>query len=180
MRTRYSTLPILLLTGLLLSVPSMSHGQRRQGRRSYTKASQSTANRQSQHGAVSGNGQTGGDEQQVMARVRGYQMQLEREEKVLNQRLAYAAQLRQQGLEKKDQNLLDQAEQYERKALTAYQGRVQQYEKANLNPGSRASKAGIDSQGRKTSPPTARPQSRRRSSRGRSSKSAKSAWSWLR
>jgi hypothetical protein len=177
---RCSYLLILFLTSLLLSVPATTHAQRRRVRRSQPNATSPTASRQPHRSALSGNGQTGGDEQQVMARVRGYQMQLEREEKALNQRLAYAAQLRQQGLEKKDQNLLDQAEQYERKALATYQGRVKQYEKANLNPGARAraAKAGIDSNSGKTSQPTTR--TRRRSSRNRSSKSAKSAWSWLR
>ncbi|MEO2045914.1 MAG: hypothetical protein ABGX16_05010 [Pirellulales bacterium] len=74
-----------------------------------------------------------GNEQQVMARVRGYQLVMEREEKVLSQRMAHATKLRQQGLQNKDQKLLDQAEQYERQAITAYQRRIKQFEKTELN-----------------------------------------------
>ncbi len=174
---RCSYLTILLLTGLLLSVPATLQAQHRQSRRG-TPARQSTASRQPQQLTAAG-GEVGGDEQQVMARVRGYQSQLEREEKALSQRMAYAAQLRRQGLEKKDQNLLDQAEQYERRALAAYQGRVKLFEKTNLNPGSsaRVPTAAKNPKAVKNLPSQTRPQPRRRSSRNRS---AKSAWSWLR
>ena len=172
---RCSYLSILLLTSLLLSAAGTAQAQRRQGRRASTPAWQSTARPQPQQPTPAG-GEVSGNEQQMMAKIRSYQAQLEREEKVLSQRMAYAAQLRRQGLEKKDQRLLDQAEQYERKALAAYQGRVKLFEKTNLNPGSgeRVPTAV------KNSPSTTRPQPRQRSSRKRSSRSAKSAWSWLR
>ncbi len=175
---RYATLSILFLTSFLLTVPETVHAQRRQGRRAGTSARQPVA----EYPAAVAGEQVGNDEQQVLARVRGYQSQLEREEKSLSQRMAYAARLRQQGLEKKDQSLLDQAEQYERKALAAYQARVKQFERASLNPGSngRPVNPTLAPKSSQRVPTSARPQTRRRSSRGRSSRSAKKAWGWLR
>jgi len=177
---RCSYLSLMVLTSLLLLAPATVYAQRRQGRRVATPARQPATGRPSRQSMTPG-GEVGGDEQQVMARVRGYQSQLEREEKVLAQRMAYAAQLRRQGLEKKDQSLLDQAEQYERKSLAAYQGRVKLFERANLNPES--GRRGLPSVKAPKIPnrvPSATRPTRRQPSRSRSSRSAKNAWGWLR
>ena len=72
------------------------------------------------------------EEQQMQARVRGLQTMIEREETLLTQRLTQAAQIREAGLTKNDQKLLEQAEQIERQALTHYQRRVEQFEKLSL------------------------------------------------
>lgn len=74
------------------------------------------------------------EEQQMMARVRGLQAMIEREEALLTQRLTQASQIREAGLTKNDQKLLDQAEQIERQALVHYQKRVEQFEKMSLPP----------------------------------------------
>lgn|GEM_PF-4138653 len=185
---RHSCLSGLLFLGFLLSVPATTHAERRPGRHSPAAAWQSAATQHSDRLGAHGDRAASGTEQQVMARVRGYKSQLEREEKMLSQRLAYAGQLRQQGLEKKDPRLLDQAEQYERKALAAYQQRVKRFERTNLNPeangGGPASvnraKPANDSKSIKNLPSTTGHRTRRRSSRRRSSKSAKSVWNWLR
>ena len=55
-------------------------------------------------------------------------MLLQKEEQALAQRMAYAQKLRAAGLEKNDQKMLDQAEQYERQAMDYYTKRVQPFE----------------------------------------------------
>ncbi|MFW6171144.1 MAG: hypothetical protein ACODAD_11685 [Planctomycetota bacterium] len=71
-------------------------------------------------------------EQQFAAKVQKLQTLMKKEEQDLAQRLAYAARLRNQGLEKSDQALLKQAEQFERRALEYYQKRVEQFEKLRI------------------------------------------------
>ena len=58
---------------------------------------------------------------------------MQKEEQALAQRLAYAAQLRAQGLTKNDQKLLDQAEAVERQALDYYLRRVKQFESTRVS-----------------------------------------------
>ena len=75
------------------------------------------------------------EEQQVQARLRGLQALMEKEERLLAQRLAQAAQIRAKGLASNDQKMLDQAERYERQALDYYQKKVQQFENLNVATG---------------------------------------------
>lgn len=130
-----------------------------------------------------------GNEQQVMARVRGYQLVMEREEKVLSQRMAHATKLRQQGLQNKDQKLLDQAEQYERQAIVAYQRRIKQFEKTELNSEARGKTPdrAKDSKAYQGKQSTTKPQPRRRNSQAKRKSAsretphtAKSVLDWLR
>jgi len=69
------------------------------------------------------------EEQKVAQRVRWVELQLKREEQLLSQRLAYANRLRAAGLQKNDEKMLKQAEDYERQALAAFQQKVTQYER---------------------------------------------------
>ncbi len=73
------------------------------------------------------------EERGIQSRMRSLQALMQKEEEALAKRLAYAAKIREQGLSKNDQKLLDQAEQYERRALEYYQKRVQQFEQANVS-----------------------------------------------
>ena len=75
------------------------------------------------------------EEQRILGRVRGLEALLAKEEKLLAQRLAYAAKLRQAGLKKNDQKMLDQAEQYERQSLAWYEKRIAQFESVNVATG---------------------------------------------
>lgn len=123
-----------------------------------------------------------------MARVRAYQSQLQREEQLLQQRLLQADKIRQQGLQKKDQRLLDQAERYERQAMAAYQQRVKQFEVRNIGTTGRQPAARTPAQQRNYAPPrNATPQRRQarpqqRSTRKTSSRktSSRKSWDWLR
>ncbi len=76
------------------------------------------------------------EEQQMAGRVRGLQQLIEREEQLLVQRMTYASKLREKGLTTNDQPLLDQAERYERAALTEYQKKVRQFESMSVAPAS--------------------------------------------
>lgn len=68
-------------------------------------------------------------EEQAMAnRIRGLQAAIEKEEQLLAQRLEYASRVRAKGLTDNDPKLLDQAEKYERAALTEYEKKVRQFE----------------------------------------------------
>lgn len=78
--------------------------------------------------------QAAAEEQQMAGRVRGLQQLIEREEQLLVQRMTYAAKLREKGLTTNDQQLLDQAERYERAALSEYQKKVRQFEAMNVVP----------------------------------------------
>lgn len=69
------------------------------------------------------------EEQKITQRIRWVEAQLQREEQLLAQRLAYANRLRAAGLEKNDEKVLQQAEQYERQSLAAFQQRITQFEK---------------------------------------------------
>lgn len=170
---------ILVLTGVSLSLQGTGNAQRWQGRRPTTSRARQRA--PATYGGQRRDprsGQTGDDEKRVLQRVRGYQLQLEREEKLLSQRLAQAERLRQSGLAKKDQRLLDQAERYERKALAAYQQRVRQFEKFKFNAD--ASRAARSSNGARRG---ATPRTPARSSSGRRQRSTRRTspwqqWSW--
>ena len=81
------------------------------------------------------------EEQQVAARLRGLQTLMQKEEQLLAQRLAYAAKVREQGLAKNDQKLLDQAELIERQSLDYYQKRCKQFENVTVTTSSSSSKA---------------------------------------
>ena len=110
------------------------------------------------------------EEQQVSSRVRGLQLLMQKEEQALAQRLAYAAQIREQGLTKNDQKMLDQAERIERAALDYYQKRCQQFEQTTISnspssSNSRASQSGAQRNLRSSTPSNSRYQS---SSRARS------------
>jgi hypothetical protein len=70
----------------------------------------------------------------MAGRVRGLQQLIEREEQLLVQRMTYAAKLREKGLTTNDQQLLDQAERYERAALAEYQKKVRQFETMSVMP----------------------------------------------
>ncbi len=103
------------------------------------------------------------EEQQIQSRLRGLQVLMQKEETALAQRLAQAAKIREQGLAKNDQKLLDQAEQYERQALDYYQKRCQQFEKASISVESTTVPAGVSQPprvNRPTSPPNPTPPSR--------------------
>ena len=75
------------------------------------------------------------EEQRINSQLRGLQVLMQKEEQALAQRLAYAAQVRAQGLQKNDQKLLDQAELLERQALDYYLKRVKQFENYSIAPG---------------------------------------------
>ncbi len=102
------------------------------------------------------------EEKKVALRVRWVEQQMQREETLLAQRLAYANKLRQNGLTKNDQKILDQASQYERQALAAYQSRVEQFEKVLQSTGTTTSAQPANSttrapsKNRKTTPTRAR------------------------
>lgn len=74
------------------------------------------------------------EEQQMAGRVRSLQQLIEREEQLLVQRMTYAGKLREKGLATNDQQLLDQAERYERAALTEYQKKVRHFESLSVMP----------------------------------------------
>ncbi|MCU0958615.1 MAG: hypothetical protein MUF48_00795 [Pirellulaceae bacterium] len=78
--------------------------------------------------------QAAAEEQQMAGRVRGLQQLIEREEQLLVQRMTYAAKLREKGLTTNDQQLLDQAERYERAALAEYQKKVRHFESMSVVP----------------------------------------------
>jgi hypothetical protein len=128
--------------------------------------------------------QVGDDEQQVMARVRGYQSQLQREQQMLEQRLKQADRIRQQGLQRKDQRLLDQAERYERQAMAAYEQRIKQFEGRNLgNMGnSNQPSARTPATRRSSAPPRNTTPQRRQAQPQRSTRRTQSrkSWDWLR
>lgn len=128
--------------------------------------------------------QVGDDEQQVMARVRGYQSQLQREQQMLEQRLRQADRIRQQGLQRKDQRLLDQAERYERQAMAAYEQRIKQFEGRNLgNMGnSNQPSAQTPPTRRSSAPPRNTTPQRRQAQPQRSTRRTQSrkSWDWLR
>ena len=60
---------------------------------------------------------------------------MEKEESLLAQRMAYAAQIRDKGLADNDQKLLDQAERFERAALAEYEKKVRQFETMRVTNG---------------------------------------------
>ncbi len=96
--------------------------------------------------AAQGQQQAAAEEQQMAGRVRSLQAAIEREEQLLVQRMTYAAKLREKGLTTNDQQLLDQAERYERAALTEYQKKVRQFETMSVTP------AASERQGREPAP----------------------------
>lgn len=128
MRVSYRLIVCCLGAALLLE--GTADAQSWWGRRPQPRTRQSSTRRTPRRPA----GQQPGfdDEKLVMSRVRGYQARLAREEQLLNRRLAEAQRIRQQGLQQKDQRLLDRAEQYERRALAAYQQRVQYFERQRI------------------------------------------------
>ena len=82
--------------------------------------------------AAAGRQTAAAEEQQVAGRIRGLQLLIEKEEQLLAQRMAYATKLREKGLAANDQQILDQAERFERAALAEYQKKVQQFERASV------------------------------------------------
>jgi hypothetical protein len=68
------------------------------------------------------------EEQAMAGRIRGLQAAIEKEEQLLAQRLEYASRVRAKGLTDNDPKLLEQAEKYERAALTEYEKKVRQFE----------------------------------------------------
>ncbi|MCO6456986.1 MAG: hypothetical protein J5I93_16930 [Pirellulaceae bacterium] len=77
------------------------------------------------------------EEARIMGTLRGIEQQLAAEQQLLERRLQYAEQLRQKGLKDENRKLLEQAEQVERQAVQLYQQRVAQFEKVEVNAGSR-------------------------------------------
>lgn len=75
------------------------------------------------------------EEKRVAIHVRQLEIIMAKEEQTLAQRMAQAAKIREEGLAKNDQKLLDQAEQYERQALAYYLQRVQQLENYKVTGG---------------------------------------------
>jgi hypothetical protein len=126
--------------------------------------------------------QVGDDEQQVMARVRAYQSQLQREEQLLQQRLKQADQLRQRGLQSKDQRVLDQAERYERQAMAAYQQRIKHFEGRNLGTPTKQPAARTPAPRRSYTPSRNATPQRQQARPQRSTRKTKSrkSWDWLR
>ncbi len=98
---------------------------------------------------------TSEEEKKLFAQLRGYQLLLQKEEQALAQRMAYAQKLRAAGLEKNDQKMLDQAEQYERRAMDYYTKRVQQFEQMRFK--TEANAAARASNGTTTTQPTVQP-----------------------
>jgi len=78
------------------------------------------------------------EEQRVAAHVRQLEIIMAKEEQTLAQRMAHAAKIREEGLAKNDQKLLDQAEQVERQSLDYYLKRVQQLENHKVTGGQAA------------------------------------------
>ena len=107
------------------------------------------------------------EEQQVAARLRSLQTLMQKEEQLLAQRLAYAAKIREQGLTKNDQKLLDQAELIERQSLDYYQKRCKQFENVTVKTSSSSSKANEPTPARspRSTMPPSRSSSRTRSRR---------------
>jgi hypothetical protein len=105
------------------------------------------------------------EEKKLFAQLRGYQLLLKKEEQALAQRMAYAQKLRVAGLEKNDQKLLDQAEDYERRAMEYYTKRVQQFEKMRFSTPS-------DTTTRSSGSSTSQPAVRNQPPRGQNNRSA--------
>ena len=82
--------------------------------------------------AAAGRQTASAEEQQVAGRIRGLQLLMEKEEQLLAKRMAYATKLREKGLAANDQQILDQAERFERAALAEYQKKVQQFERTSV------------------------------------------------
>lgn len=99
------------------------------------------------------------EEQAMAGRIRGLQAAIEKEEKLLAQRLEYASRVRAKGLTDNDPKLLEQAEKYERAALTEYEKKVRQFEAMRVaNPNEVQPQLQTQSQTRRpaTSPSTSR------------------------
>ncbi len=178
---------LAILGGVLILMQAPANAQWWRGGSSNTssRSTVSTASRSQasrSQGRVPQARQVGDDEQQVMARVRAYQSQLQREEQLLQQRLKQADQLRQRGLQSKDQRVLDQAERYERQAMAAYQQRIKYFEGRNLGTPTKQPAARTPTPRRSyTTPRNATPQ-RQQARPQRSTRKTKSrkSWDWLR
>jgi hypothetical protein len=179
----------LLIIGLIFSTSVYAQQSRRVNSQARKSAAQRPTARSQANRSIVTPEVANGNEQQVMARVRGYQLVMEREEKVLSQRMAHATKLRQQGLQNKDQKLLDQAEQYERQAIVTYQRRIKQFEKTELNSEARGKTPdrAKDSKAYQGKQSTIKPQPRRRNSQAKRKSAsrgtphtAKSVLDWLR
>jgi hypothetical protein len=187
---RIGNLPLsLFIIGLIFSTSVYAQQSRRANSQARKSAAQRPTARSQAVRSIVTPEVANGNEQQVMARVRGYQLVMEREEKVLSQRMAHATKLRQQGLQNKDQKLLDQAEQYERQAIVAYQRRIKQFEKTELNSEARGKTPdrAKDSKAYQGKQSTTKPQPRRRNSQTKRKSAsrgtphtAKSVLDWLR
>ncbi len=190
---------LAILGGVLILMQAPANAQWWRGGSSNTssRSTVSTASRSQARGSqgrvpqsrVPQARQVGDDEQQVVARVRAYQSQLQREEQLLQQRLKQADQLRQRGLQSKDQRVLDQAERYERQAMAAYQQRIKYFEGRNLGTPTKQPAARTPATRRGYAPSRnatpqrqqARPQ-RQQARPQRSTRKTKSrkSWDWLR
>ncbi|OHB76228.1 MAG: hypothetical protein A2W31_00425 [Planctomycetes bacterium RBG_16_64_10] len=149
---------ILVVVNVALLMQGTAKAQWQQQRPANTKTRQSVAAPRPRPDGSSMAQQTVEDEQQILGWVRSYQLQLQREEKLLAQRMAEAAKLRERGLQQRDQRLLQQAEQYERRALAAYQQRVQQFEQRSFDLGTQQPAAKSPTNSRPSPPPGARTQ----------------------
>ncbi len=104
-------------------------------------------------------------EHQVIQRLRGIEALLANEQKLLERRLAYAAQIRAKGLQDEDDRLLRQAEEIERQAVALYEQRISQLEKQHLQIEAEQAGAGNAPQGKavESVPETSGPEARQSS-----------------
>jgi hypothetical protein len=175
---------LALFGGLLLLLQAPADAQWWRGRTTNSTARPTASSANRSQARVSQQAQQAIDnEKQVMARIRAYEAQLRREEQLLQQRLAQANAIRQQGLQKKDQRLLDQAERYERQAMAAYQQRVKYFEGRTIGSTTQQPAARTPTRQqtytppRKTTPPRQARPTRQRSTRRTNSRQP---WDWLR
>ena len=76
-------------------------------------------------------------EAQIASQLRGIEALMISEQKLLERRLTYAAQLRQKGLKDENPQLLRKAEEVERQSVALYQQRIGKFEKANAKSSSK-------------------------------------------
>jgi len=122
----------LLIVSLVVAIPATSRAARRSQPTRATAGQRGTTQpvaAEEQRKAAAATQAASAEEQKIAQRVRWVETQLQREEQLLTQRLAYANRLRAAGLQKNDEKVLKQAEEYERKALAVFQQRLAQYEK---------------------------------------------------
>ena len=95
-------------------------------------------------------------EQVILGRISAYERELQTAAAQLEKHLAHAESLRQRGLQANDQKLLQQAEQYERRAMAQYEQSIKYFDQRSAqlenNTKSRATNAKTQAPTRNTRP----------------------------